>query len=148
MNELPLAFEIRCAARDGKCRQLIGRAWAAPTGGPFVLFLDNAPSVEGTLLQAAVPAHLGGGTDILWCPQHRHATHPGSTAERVRYSSGLGAIHTPFEKLRPTYERWARTGRQQLALMLAPPEPVPGVPQRPPKRGRGKASTGVLGEQR
>lgn len=150
MNELPLAFEIRCAARDGKCRQLIGRAWAAPTGGPTggptVLLVDNAPRVEGTLLQAAVPADFEGGTDILWCTQHRFAIDPASTAERFRFRSGLNTIHTPFEKLRAPFDGWARTGRQQPAVMLPPPTPMAGLPQRPPKRGR--PSTGVLGEQR
>jgi len=127
----PIAVEIRCYGKGGRCRRMIGTAAILSPRRPdgAVLHVSNGgwqldhgyPRWEDR-----VPADFSGETGVLRCPKHRRYLHGEPTGpprfrgfppEGVTWIEGM-TVCLPNYLLREPYERALRTGHTQTIAWL------------------------------
>jgi hypothetical protein len=123
---LPIAVEIRCRGKAGRCGRQIGIA-AIPShkgAGGAVLHMTNegwALDHGFPLYEDRVPADFSGETGIIGCPRHGRYLEgksigpprfPGLPPEGIRWTDGMGVCF-PFLLLREPFEVVLRKGFTQ-----------------------------------
>ena len=130
--DLQVAFEIRCAAKGGRCGLVRAWALALPPGGDHALLI--VPVKEG-FPQALVPHTFDGALSVPGCPASGHdrfydkdvvylAPQAGEDTSRLaeRFEGGVTkSVHLcmDFQVLRPHFEEFRDRGKAP-GLMWAP----------------------------
>lgn len=124
--EAKVAFEIRCAAKGGRCGRVRAYALALPGGGDYALMI--MPAGDG-FPQALVPHSFEGACEVPRCPSRGHdrfydkdtvylASRSGENSSELseRFEGGVikGVnLCMDFEVLRPHFEEYRSRGKAE-----------------------------------
>lgn len=130
--DMQVAFEIRCAAKGGRCKRVRGWALALPRGGEYVLLIVP---VKAGFPHALVPETFEGACSVPGCPAPGHdrfydkdvvylAPQAGEHSSRLaeRFEGGVTKtvnLCMDFQVLRPHFEEFRDKGKTS-ALVWAP----------------------------
>ncbi|MEU8437111.1 hypothetical protein AB0F18_30270 [Streptomyces sp. NPDC029216] len=136
--QLPVAFEIRCSAKGGRCNRVRAYAAVLPTDSEKYALLIEPARVDMVSMQfkrALVPRSFEGACSVPGCPAPGHDRYyerdavylaPQSGEDSAKLVSRFegGVIKTielclDFQVLRPHYEECREKGRAR-ALLWAP----------------------------